>query len=694
MPASTTAARFRRVALVGRYASPGIAEPLARLAAFVAGRGHAVVIDAESTQRRRFPAIRPRRGNNWAMPPMSRSSSAATARCCPSPAQLASFDVPLIGVNQGRLGFLTDIPLARMEAILGRDSRRARVEERRTLLEAIVQRAGQATDETVLALNEVVVNRGTSGGMIDTAVDIDGRFVYAMRSDGLIVATPTGSTAYALSAQGPIVEPQVPAFLLVPVAPHALTNRPIAVGDSATITVTLLRGNDAWAHCDGQTHFQLEEGDASRSAARGIRCACCIPRATTTSRCCAKSCTGAKRPSGSALGRSAQALLRLLSIRNFVVVDALDLELDGGFSVLTGETGAGKSILLDALGLLLGDRFEPRQLKPGAERAELAAKFDIDGHAVIAAWLAEQGLAADGSTLLLRRTQDAQGKSRAWINGRPATLAQLKEAGEVLVDLHGQHAHQSLVTADAQRTLVDAFGGFTTLARETAAAWRAWRAAIERRDQAAAAQEATAAERESLAARQKELSALDVSAAEWASLAQAQSRLAHAAALPERRRGRRRRADRSGQRARAPVVVAHRAARRGRRPRPRAEATSSRCSSRRASRWSRPHGSCAAIARSSISIRPSSPASRSGRRRFTTPRANTACGPKRSRTSWRRRTRSSRRSPQAADGDALAKRAAAAEASWRRSPASSRRNADSPRTSSKAASRRRCRSSR
>ena len=226
-------------------------------------------------------------------------------------------------------------------------------------------------------------------------------------------------------------------------------------------------------------------------------------------------------------------MLRLLSIRNFVVVESLDLELDGGFSVLTGETGAGKSILLDALALLLGDRFELRQLRPGAERAELAAEFDIDGRPNISSWLADQGLAAEGSALLLRRTQDAQGKSRAWINGRPATLAQLKDAGEMLVDLHGQHAHQSLVTADAQRALVDAFGGFATLARATAAAWREWRAAIELRDAAAAAQEATLAEREVLAARERELSALSVTAAEWTSLASAQSRLAHAAALLE-----------------------------------------------------------------------------------------------------------------------------------------------------------------
>ena len=149
-----------------------------------------------------------------------------------------------------------------MEEVLGPILEGRHVEERRTLLEAAVHRAGDGPAETALALNEVVVNRGTSGGMIDTAVEIDGRFVYAMRSDGIIIATPTGSTAYALSAQGPIVDPQVPALLLVPVAPHALTNRPIAVGDAATIRVTLLRGSDAWAHCDGHAHFQLSEGDS------------------------------------------------------------------------------------------------------------------------------------------------------------------------------------------------------------------------------------------------------------------------------------------------------------------------------------------------------------------------------------------------------------------------------------------------
>jgi NAD+ kinase len=267
MSALNSAALFPRVALIGRYATPAITEPLSRLAAFVSGRGHAVTIDAETARAAPIPG--------YPTAPRDKLSEVADVAIIIGgdgtmlavARQLAPSDVPLIGVNQGRLGFLTDIPLARMEETLGPMLDGRHVEERRTLLEATIHCRGKE-DETALALNEVVVNRGTSGGMIDSAVDIDGRFVYALRSDGLIVATPTGSTAYSLSAQGPIVDPQVPALLLVPVAPHALTNRPIAVGDAATITVTLLRGSDAWAHCDAQAHYQLQEGDHV-----SIRCA-------------------------------------------------------------------------------------------------------------------------------------------------------------------------------------------------------------------------------------------------------------------------------------------------------------------------------------------------------------------------------------------------------------------------------------
>ncbi|HVN37448.1 MAG TPA: AAA family ATPase, partial [Myxococcota bacterium] len=211
-------------------------------------------------------------------------------------------------------------------------------------------------------------------------------------------------------------------------------------------------------------------------------------------------------------------MLRSLAIRDFVVVAALDVEFAPGLTVLTGETGAGKSILLDALGLLLGDRFELAQLRAGASRAELAAGFDVSDAPAARGWLAEQALAPDGDEVLLRRVLDAQGRSRAWINGSPATLAQLKELGEMLVAIHGQHAHQSLGQPQAQRDLVDAFGGFTTLTREVAERWRAWRAAVERLEAAASAEAASAAEREFLAQRRRDISTLATSEDEWREL--------------------------------------------------------------------------------------------------------------------------------------------------------------------------------
>ncbi|MCC6379128.1 MAG: DNA repair protein RecN [Burkholderiales bacterium] len=226
-------------------------------------------------------------------------------------------------------------------------------------------------------------------------------------------------------------------------------------------------------------------------------------------------------------------MLRLLSIRDFVVVSSLELDLDAGFTVLTGETGAGKSILLDALGLLLGDRFEPRQIRPGAARAELAAVFDIADAPSLRAWLGEEGLAESDGEVLLRRVLEPQGRSRAWINGSPATLAQLKDLGERLVEITGQHAHQSLSTAQTQRELLDSFGGFTALAGEAALAWRAWRDAVAKRDAARVDASRSTAEREFLATRRDELAALRLREGEWADLAAAQTRLSNVAALVE-----------------------------------------------------------------------------------------------------------------------------------------------------------------
>jgi NAD+ kinase len=254
------ARRFTHAAIVGKYQVRGIGPVLEELGHFLVGLGLEVSFERETalaTGVTAFPAMPAHelgKQCDIAIVVGGDGTMLSVAR------QLAPYGVPLIGINQGRLGFLTDIAVSEMESVLEAMLAGAYTEETRPLLDATLTRAaGDA--ERALAFNDVVVNRGALGGMIDCAVTIDGRFVYAMRGDGLIIATPTGSTAYALSAQGPIVDPLVAAILLVPVAPHALTNRPIAVRDSVVIEITLLRGKDASLHCDGQANFPLAEGD-------------------------------------------------------------------------------------------------------------------------------------------------------------------------------------------------------------------------------------------------------------------------------------------------------------------------------------------------------------------------------------------------------------------------------------------------
>ena len=259
-PVPASAAPLRRVALIGRHAGPDSAQPLVRLATFLAERGHVVVIEAETARTTALPAFPTASPETLAGEVDVAVVVGGDGTMISIARRLAPSNVPLIGINQGRLGFLTDIPIACMEPTLAAMLAGRYVEERRTLLSAEVVRA-DGTREGTLALNDVVLNRGGGGTMIECAVEIDGRFVYAMRADGIIVATPTGSTAYALSAGGPIIHPQVPAFALVPVAPHALTHRPVAVVDTATIAITLQRGRDAAVHCDGQAHFALAEGE-------------------------------------------------------------------------------------------------------------------------------------------------------------------------------------------------------------------------------------------------------------------------------------------------------------------------------------------------------------------------------------------------------------------------------------------------
>ena len=226
-------------------------------------------------------------------------------------------------------------------------------------------------------------------------------------------------------------------------------------------------------------------------------------------------------------------MLRRLTIRDFVIVDRLDLEFAAGFGALTGETGAGKSILLDALGLALGGRGEAAMVRSGRERADVAAEFDLPAGEGLAAWLVEQELPADEGMLILRRTIDAGGRSRAWINGVAATLAQLRTAGEWLADIHGQHAHHALLRADAQRALLDAQAGAGALVAEVAARHREWQRLLRLQREAEADSASSARERELLAWQLRELEQVGFDIEEWAEINAEHARLAHAASLIE-----------------------------------------------------------------------------------------------------------------------------------------------------------------
>jgi DNA repair protein RecN (Recombination protein N) len=226
-------------------------------------------------------------------------------------------------------------------------------------------------------------------------------------------------------------------------------------------------------------------------------------------------------------------MLRRLTLRDFVIVTALEVDLGAGFTALTGETGAGKSILIDALQLALGSRGDVGVVREGAPRADITAEFEPTPAlaAQLAPWLEEAGFAAiePNAPLLLRRVVDAQGKSRAWINGSPATVAQLRELGEHLVDIHGQHAWQGLTRADSVRALVDAQAGVDTAALQ--AAWAQRRDARARLDDARAKQADLDRERERLQWQISELAKLDPKADEWQELNTEHQRLAHGQAI-------------------------------------------------------------------------------------------------------------------------------------------------------------------
>ena len=226
-------------------------------------------------------------------------------------------------------------------------------------------------------------------------------------------------------------------------------------------------------------------------------------------------------------------MLAHLSIRNYLLVESVELDFAPGLTVLTGETGAGKSILVDALALALGDRAEGGVVRQGAARAEIAAEFVIDGLHALAAWLDEAGFASDDGSLILRRVIDAGGRSRAFINGSAAPLTQLKDAAEFLLDIHGQHAHHALLRPQTQREVLDAYAGAQQQAAAVSAAWHAWQRARQQRLDAETHGQARQIEREGLSLAVEELRALGDDLTRWDEIQTEHARLAHVTTLLE-----------------------------------------------------------------------------------------------------------------------------------------------------------------
>lgn len=259
--------KFRRVALIGKYqATTGASiadssrQALSDIAAYLVRQGCDVVLEAEtavSTELPHYPSMDVDAigkecelglvvGGDGTMLGIGR--------------RLAPHGTPLIGINQGRLGFITDIPLDAYEATLTPMLHGEYEEDLRPLMRARVMRDGETVFEA-LAMNDVVVNRGATAGMVELRVEVGGRFVANQRADGLIIASPTGSTAYSLSAGGPMLHPTIPGWVLVPIAPHTLSNRPIVLSDTMEIAIEVVSGRDVSANFDMQSLASLLHGD-------------------------------------------------------------------------------------------------------------------------------------------------------------------------------------------------------------------------------------------------------------------------------------------------------------------------------------------------------------------------------------------------------------------------------------------------
>ena len=251
---------FHTVGLVGKYDNPGMHDSVCRLGEFLRGRGHAVMLASQTAERLNIQDCPHRNLHDLATESDVVVVMGGDGTMLSIARELASTGAPLIGINQGRLGFLTDITVDDMFDAVAEILSGQYVAEERILLNGQIRRNGERVFEAT-AFNDVVVGKGGSGRLIDLEIAINSEFVYSQRADGLVVTSPTGTTAYALSAGGPIVHPTLEAVALVPICPHTLSARPIVVSSHSRIELALTYADDARVHFDGQMHFDLMSGD-------------------------------------------------------------------------------------------------------------------------------------------------------------------------------------------------------------------------------------------------------------------------------------------------------------------------------------------------------------------------------------------------------------------------------------------------
>jgi NAD+ kinase len=251
---------FSRVALVGKYQADGMQERLKELAELLAKQGCEVFVESATASHLSLTAYPIKKVEEFAGAIDLAIVLGGDGTMLGIGRQLAGSHVPLVGINMGRLGYMTDIPIQNVQAVLPQIIAGDYEADDRTLLDAVVLRNSKVINRA-LALNDVVVNRSGISGMVELAVRVNGSFMYNQRSDGLIVSTPTGSTAYALSAGGPILHPRVAGILLAPIAPHSLSNRPIVLPQDIVVSIEVVDGREVIVNFDMQSQTHLQSGD-------------------------------------------------------------------------------------------------------------------------------------------------------------------------------------------------------------------------------------------------------------------------------------------------------------------------------------------------------------------------------------------------------------------------------------------------